>query len=1014
MLSNLLKQCRHFGRPVYTKPHIDSSVYNRLCELNINKYKKTKRGTSAGFRKFCAKLKDKSAGNISLAVFNARSIRTQGKTAFLKDYISSNGIDIAAITETWLGYDDDDMTISALSPEGYSFNHVPRTDRKGGGVGVLYKSMSLEMHNVSSIQFSSFEYCVNDLLTSKGKYYLIVVYRPPTSCTKLPFSKFIEEFSVVMEQYACDRVIIVGDFNIHVDDHNCGERKTFMQLLETFNLFFRVTSETHVNGHTLDLVITRTDDNLVSKTKVHSLISDHWSVCSILAAARNPTISGERKKITFRALRKIDKEEFGADMREAFSVNPLDYTVSDLAALYEREATHILDKHAPLKTKLASVKPMAPWYDSTIGDAKRVSRRAERKWRKTRSIADREVFKKERDNVVVAIRHRMSEYYNDLFLDAKGDSKKTFGIIDHLLCRKKPIPLPPCQSEKDLANNFSSFFHNKIVNIRAGLEENDSYDPFQYDNYTVHDGMDSFHEVTQIQVENIIKSSRAKSSRLDPIPTWLLKSVLPSMSGFITLILNKSILTGEFPACLKSAVVTPLIKKISLQPILKNYRPISNPSTLSKVIEKVVVQQLSNHLEKNGLLEDFQSAYKARHSTETALLRVQEDVLKAIDNGDIVCLALLDLSAAFDTVDHDIMIERFSRMKITGVALSWIQSYLEGRYQQVLVGSEMSHRKCLEFGVPQGSVMGPYIFTWYTLPLGRLIRSFGLNYHLFADDTQLYVSFDRSQEGLNDAVKKITDCVGEIGKWMEANKLQLNGDKTEVIFLGPKNALVGLNMPEINIGNSVIQPASSVKNLGVIMDNTLSYEDHISSICKKTNYHLYRISRIRHHLTRDACETAIHALVTSTLDFSNALLMGLPKVQLTRLQLIQNSAARLLAGVSRTCHISPIRQQLHWLPIVERIEFKVLVTLYKCVHGNGPRYLNSLAERPRSCRTLRSSFKNLLHVERVRTVTFGDRRVMCHGARLWNGLPEDVKNSSTLDIFKSKLKTHLFKSAFEY
>ena len=229
-----------------------------------------------------------------------------------------------------------------------------------------------------------------------------------------------------------------------------------------------------------------------------------------------------------------------------------------------------------------------------------------------------------------------------------------------------------------------------------------------------------------------------------PVPTKFLKNdFLPILQKTITNIANSSFQSGKFPSVLKTAMVTPLLKKANLdKDVLKNYCPISNIPFLSKVLEKVAAKQIYQHLEQNGMSEKLQSAYKPLHSTETALLRIQNDILTGLNDKTPsgVFLVLIDLSAAFDTVDHHILLD-FLRdtLGIKGSALKWIETYLCNRTQQVSIDGILSALIELLFGVPQGSVLGPLKFCMYTLPLGAILRYHRIGYHIYADDTQLYL-----------------------------------------------------------------------------------------------------------------------------------------------------------------------------------------------------------------------------------------------------------------------------------
>ena len=287
-----------------------------------------------------------------------------------------------------------------------------------------------------------------------------------------------------------------------------------------------------------------------------------------------------------------------------------------------------------------------------------------------------------------------------------------------------------------------------------------------------------------------------KSCDLDPIPTSVLYDCLDEIILIVTSIMNKSLSSGIVPQCFKHALVKPLLKNAGLDPYcLKHYRPVSSLPFLSKVLERIVLKQFLQHLQSHSLLEPSRSAYRKRRSTETAFLRVVNDLFQASDSGCVSILSLLDLSAAFDTINHYILITRLcSTFGCSGTVRDWFISYLSYRSQSVFVGHE-STPSVLKCGVPQGSVLGPLLFTLYTQPLSAVICQSGLSCHFFADDSQLHKSSVPSDFPVLACCLK--DCIEDVAEWMGDSKLKMNDDKLSLWPLapGPNSVRLSLTLP---------------------------------------------------------------------------------------------------------------------------------------------------------------------------------------------------------------------------
>jgi len=699
----------------------------------------------------------------------------------------------------------------------------------------------------------------------------------------------------------------------------------------------------------------------------------------------------------------------------ALSSLTLPDNVSDAFDLYNKTLCNVLDSHAPKQEKTISIRPKVPWFNDEILTAKREKRKAERKWRATRLEIHKQIFQAARNKFTYKIKISKAEFYKAQVEECENDQKKLFTVVDQLLHQKQAPALPSHSSAEKLASTFSEYFVSKIEKIRTDIDQ--KCNPTQQITTDLScETMIDFARTTDEEVEKIIKEAKKSTCELDPIPTSLLKECVNAVLSNTTKIMNLSLSSGSVPSCLKHAIIRPLLKKSHLDhDTLKNYRPVSNLPFLSKVLEKIVARRLLKHMDDHNHHEIMQSAYKQYHSTETALIRVQNDILTHLDNKRGVVLVLLDLSAAFDTIDHVTLLHQLHhRLGISHTALEWFKSYLTGRTQAVSIENDSSKPVTLQYGVPQGSVLGPLLYTIYTLPLGDLLRNAGISYHFYADDTQLYLSFDYNDPSSQlECLEAMQRCVSLVKYWMTQNKLKLNDDKTEVIFISSRFCQKPSALDKFAVDSTVIQPATAVRNIGVMFDNTMAMSEQVTAICRAAHFHLRNIGRIRKCITYEACDKLIHAFVTSRIDCCNSVLYGLPASQLNRLQRMIHIAARILTLTPPSSHMTPILKNLHWLPIEQRIHYKILLLTFKALNGLAPQYLSSLLQ-PYSVEAyaLRSNDNNKLVQPKARTKTYGERAFACAAPTLWNRLPVEIRSITSVNCFKTSIKTLLFKSVY--
>jgi exonuclease III len=953
----------------------------------------------------------------SCGMLNCQSLRN--KTDQIIDIITQSKLDIFAMTETWLKPGDTDlMSIRSATPPDFSFHHVPRiSDSRGGGVAILCRKQLNFKQCDPLIDVNSFEHIAGVIPFDGTCIRIIVIYRiPPSTVNKLKKTDFIKEFSSLLELVCTfpGKLLILGDFNLHWEDQSCSERNEFKQLLNDFDLHQYVNKATHISNHTLDYVIARPDDHLLKKSTVSDIITDH---ALILSSLRVKKPHQQKKTCITRPINRIDLNSFQSDIKDQLPNLHETHQPDVLANELARTLQHSLDKHAPAISKTIAERPLVPWFNDEIKSAKNHRRKMDKNWRKNKTLENRNHLTSARNRVCHLIQNAKTTYYNTSIENCRGDQKKLFNIIDNLLHRKVEMQLPSGTTD-DIVKSFQNYFITKIVTIRNKITESVQHQPSPTNTLSeqqIQCSFESFSVVNEDEVAKVIKEAKNATCDLDPLPTPLLKKVLPSVISHITKLINASLSTGTVPVCYKHALVKPLIKKPSLpNEIMSNYRPISNLPFLSKILEKIVLKQLMQYMTDNNLQEVMQSAYKPCHSTETALLQIQNDVLKDLGRQNGVILVLLDLSAAFDTIDHNILLEQLStRLGIHSTALAWFDSYLRRRTNAVAVGNSTSEPTELSFGVPQGSVLGPVLFTIYTMPLSSIIASHGLKYHFYADDTQIYLSFKaQDQSSFDENLLKIENCIVSIKSWMSENMLKLNDDKTEVLFITSPYYQKKLNFRQVKVNQTVITNAQSARNIGVIFDTNMLMKEHVKSVCQKSHFHLRNVGLIRKYLTENACATLIHSLISTRLDYCNSLLSKLPANTIQPLQRVQNTAARIVSLTRKRDHITPVLAALHWLPVKQRIMFKVLIFIFRCIHSTAPSYLSKLIVIAQPKYETRSADHITLEYKTPRN-NYSERSFSTYGPMLFNALPSNIREITDFDYFKSAVKTYLFKAAFE-
>ena len=733
------------------------------------------------------------------------------------------------------------------------------------------------------------------------------------------------------------------------------------------------------------------------------------------------------KKIAVRNFHLLNIQNFCKDIHKSkLSDMPFlcSQTSTDSMHLYNSTLSALLDHHCPLIEKTYKEKhSKSKWFNNSLQKLKQLKRQAERKFKKHQNAINKSIFNSARNKYNFELKQSRINFYKSSIVTCKKDPKTLYKTLNKLTGNVKEKIFPSCESANVVSEKMSSFYVDRIDNIRKEImittsstsSTNTKRIIFQSQNKQNLDftTFKKFNEIDIIKLKPLLLSMKNKHCQLDQLPTTLVKQCFTSLAPIIVHIINTSFRENSVPNKLKHALVTPIVKdKNGNIDDFKNYRPVSNLPFISKVLEKVAYCQINHHIESNKMHSKFQSAYRAYHSCETAMIKIVNDIQRSIHNNNAVALILLDSSAAFDTVDHDILLKKLSNtFLIKDKALEWIKSYLKNRTFSVRVNENVSQPKLLKYGVPQGSLLGPLFYILYTQELDNIISDHGLQGHMYADDCQIYIAFNT--QSATQAEHKIEACLSNIKEWMNHNFLKLNPNKTNFIILNSKRNIS--NMPSISLkfNSCNVPPIDSVVSLGVNISNTLDFNKFISRKVQICSFHLRNLSHVKQSLPIETRIILVTNLILSNLDYCNALLIRATNKDIKPLQRVMNKAIRFIFNLRKRDHISQFSAKAHFLPIFYRIRFKICLMAFKIVNGMSPDYLADDVEmfQPTTKINLRDHYGRDEFM--FKFPPFNENNTLLSQLILnWNALPYNIRTVESLEKFKVRLKTYFYRKAY--
>ena len=943
-------------------------------------------------------LKD-SKNTLKCLVFNCQSICN--KCTQVMECATDYDADVMFLSETWLRSRRNEVT-AEVDEFGYALYHTIRKNRAketGGGVGVLVKK-TLQVKRIKSSQFQTFEHHAIKINVMRNTWVTYVsIYRLDYESIDL----FFTEFRQLLELSSDEKCIIAGDINIHCDNEDDRYTLQLNNLLSAFNLTQIINEPTHKKGHTLDVVIVSRDDTEIGGVEITDIgFSDHYLLGFSVDCEASRSYY---KTITYR--KKVNDVEFKERLSAALESVNIGENFGEAVTEYNGCLEAVVQELSPSVTKKVKIVDNARWFDSEYKNLRRERRKAERKSKKSKNQEDIDTFKELRKKTTLMAKEKKQQHYITEIENAKNKPKMLFKVVQSLMDTERKNALPTSTSDKKLANDFQQYFKDKIVKIRETFPQQETTHTHSLSGNIKE--FSTFELATEEEIRTIVKKYGVSCSPEDPIPTKLLNEHVETLIPYWLELVNLSLSTGSMD-CVKSSAVVTLLKEAdeALDPeIFKNFRPVSNLVFLSKLIERCVASRLKGHVKENKLDSPNAYGYKEGHSTELLLVKVVDGLLTAFDKKHATVLLLLDLSAAFDTVDQKKLLKILRyEIGMSGTVYKWFESFITGRTQRVKINDEYSEVIELLYGLAQGSVLGPPLFNIYVRSLYPRIQALRFAIEGFADDHQLFKSFLPifQTEVLGYG---IDECLKEVSDWMNEYFLKLNQSKTKILVLGPPSVLSTIMIKGTFTGNSCIRFVSSAKNLGVWLDENLNFGTHIRKVVSSTFMVIRAISKIKSFLPREYLCTVVCPLVLSRLDYCNALYYGINKNEISLLQSAQNAAIRLIKGGHKYDRVSltPIYEQLHWLRIEERIVFKICLLVHKCVWEMGPEAYKELI--------VMSNPRTLKLVEKKFFTEFGKRAFSCAGPKLWNSLPLSIRAEKETEVFKKKLKSLLMTEADE-
>lgn len=916
-------------------------------------------------------------GKLSVCCINSQSIcaRKLSKLDELRQILAISRVDVVCVTESWLNERIDN---NILSIHGYHLVRHDRMERLGGGI-LIFVKQSINFHVVDKSETHSTphtEYLALEILVQNTKILLACFYNPPeVDCTDVLDSMLL----TLGPQYSY--TLLLGDFNTNLLDARATKTSRLLSILSSFNLFSLGNQPTffHRYGSSqLDLMLFNDESKVLRFNQVDvPAFSNH----DLIFASLDFDTDQRDNTVSFRDYNSMDVDgllnaynelDWDSFYRSTDSNYLLEFFNSSMTALY--------DDFVPTRT-FKSNKTNKSWFNCEIKKAIIDRDLAYNAWKNSKLVNDHNLFKRLRNKVNWLIRDAKKKFYM-IRLDPKLPAQELWKRLKSIgVGKTNSHPINAFNSNEinaSFARNFTCPNTSDECHIQTQNEQLVSENAFYFD------------IVSEVDVISAMYHVKSNAVGLDLLPLKFLKTICPLVVKPITYIFNSIIISSQYPEGWKKSKIIP-IKKKSSSDALNNLRPISILSALSKVFERLLKLQICQYVEHHNLLSIHQSGYRPKHSAKTAMLKVFDDIGIVLDNGKPVILVLLDYSKAFDTISHKIMCRKLRQnFNFSNHATALIESYLRGRMQAVYSNGMFSTLIPISSGVPQGSILGPILFSLYINDLPNVLKYCKI--HLFADDVQLY--FDSSGTSASDIAEKINADLARVHEWSSRNMLTVNIEKTHAVFISTSRGNFVLK-PVLLFNNTILEFKEQATSLGVTVQENFSFDKFILRQCGKVFAGLRTLNLACSFLSVDTKIKLFKSLLFPHFIACDFLLFDVSAFALSRLRVVLNSCVRYVFGLGRFSSVSHLQHRLLGCPFEKFGQMRSCLFIFNLATTRLPGYLFNKLEAFRSNRSRKYK------LPRFHTSRYG-KSFFVRGVIEWNLLPNDLTLERSFVAFRRK------------